>query len=318
VTTPVQPHAAPKAVPADLGVSPVAAALPACIDPALLDADQRVAGDVACVGCGYNLRTLAVDARCPECGQAVAESLCRDGLEFGPPAWVRGLAGGAGLLLCAAVCVVVLLAAAGLALLAEDSLAPADVGVLLTVFAGVAGILGGLALLAGTLIITGRNPRLRRRPEGATGRRALRYSLLVELAVAAVASRTAWIELADLFLLLVATAVLVQPLLLLRHTATLAGGLPDGRLARTAKNLLICHIMGVCLSFGVMIVAMAAKAFPLVLVIPAGVVVCAVMLAVLYLRLMWALAAAAARAERNAKELASFAPATGAPGERRA
>ncbi|MEX1017164.1 MAG: hypothetical protein WDZ31_10515 [Phycisphaeraceae bacterium] len=28
-----------------------------------------------CLGCGYALRTLAADGQCPECGQAVAESL---------------------------------------------------------------------------------------------------------------------------------------------------------------------------------------------------------------------------------------------------
>jgi hypothetical protein len=31
--------------------------------------------DLACHGCGYNLRTMALDGRCPECNEAVAESL---------------------------------------------------------------------------------------------------------------------------------------------------------------------------------------------------------------------------------------------------
>lgn len=35
----------------------------------------RIGDDLACFGCGYNLRTLSADAACPECGQAVAETV---------------------------------------------------------------------------------------------------------------------------------------------------------------------------------------------------------------------------------------------------
>jgi hypothetical protein len=38
--------------------------------------------DVQCLHCGYNLRTLALDALCPECGQPVLHSLARR--PFGP------------------------------------------------------------------------------------------------------------------------------------------------------------------------------------------------------------------------------------------
>ncbi len=34
-----------------------------------------VSADLLCVGCGYNLRTLAEDGRCPECSQLIATSL---------------------------------------------------------------------------------------------------------------------------------------------------------------------------------------------------------------------------------------------------
>lgn len=34
-----------------------------------------IPGDLACLGCGYNLRTLAANSRCPECGEDVGESL---------------------------------------------------------------------------------------------------------------------------------------------------------------------------------------------------------------------------------------------------
>lgn len=38
--------------------------------------------DVQCLHCGYNLRTLPLDSRCPECGQPVLQSLARR--PFGP------------------------------------------------------------------------------------------------------------------------------------------------------------------------------------------------------------------------------------------
>src|SRR5215813_5898065 len=46
------------------------------IDKSLfLTKDRRVATNFECSQCGYNLRTLAEDALCPECATAVAISL---------------------------------------------------------------------------------------------------------------------------------------------------------------------------------------------------------------------------------------------------
>lgn len=40
-----------------------------------LTPDHRIAGDVGCLHCGYNHRTLAVGGVCPECGRAVLDTL---------------------------------------------------------------------------------------------------------------------------------------------------------------------------------------------------------------------------------------------------
>jgi hypothetical protein len=57
-----------------------------------------VSDDLACAGCGYNLRTLESDGRCPECGLAVIQSITvmdRDAVRYGisllheGPAWLR-------------------------------------------------------------------------------------------------------------------------------------------------------------------------------------------------------------------------------------
>ncbi|MEZ6189814.1 MAG: hypothetical protein R3C45_00810 [Phycisphaerales bacterium] len=55
----------------------------------------RIETDLACVECGYNLRTLARTATCPECGIAVVVSARGDRLASAPQAWVHALAHGA-------------------------------------------------------------------------------------------------------------------------------------------------------------------------------------------------------------------------------
>ncbi len=64
----------------------------------LIDPAGRVAGDVRCLRCGYNLRTLPASGACPECGAAVTSSLRGDRLCFSERAWVDSIARGLGVL----------------------------------------------------------------------------------------------------------------------------------------------------------------------------------------------------------------------------
>jgi hypothetical protein len=57
-----------------------------------LDAGGRVAEDLACIQCGYNLRTLHREAKCPECGMAVGRSLLGNCLQYCDPKWLTKLA----------------------------------------------------------------------------------------------------------------------------------------------------------------------------------------------------------------------------------
>lgn len=62
-----------------------------------------VARDVSCITCGYNMRTLRLDARCPECGKPVAASLRTDDLRFANVRWLRRVRRGVSTLLVAIV-----------------------------------------------------------------------------------------------------------------------------------------------------------------------------------------------------------------------
>lgn len=67
------------------------------IPPDTIQPPTVVEDDRMCVRCGYNLRTLSLDANCPECAAPVRNSFLSDKLVFSHPTWVRSLARGTGI-----------------------------------------------------------------------------------------------------------------------------------------------------------------------------------------------------------------------------
>ena len=68
------------------------------IDPNVarcLDDDRRIALDLPCSRCKYNLRSIGLDDACPECGTAVGQSLRPNLLMFAGPRQIRRLQMGA-------------------------------------------------------------------------------------------------------------------------------------------------------------------------------------------------------------------------------
>ena len=66
-----------------------------------LDQDGRLAEDVPCRHCGYNLRGLALDGQCPECEMAIEKTLHAFLLRFCDPVWLGRLRSGLTLLIVA-------------------------------------------------------------------------------------------------------------------------------------------------------------------------------------------------------------------------
>lgn len=73
-----------------------------------LDQDGRLAEDVACRHCGYNLRGLALDGQCPECEMAIEKTLHGFLLRFSDPTWLKRLRSGLTLLIVAILIGIVL------------------------------------------------------------------------------------------------------------------------------------------------------------------------------------------------------------------
>ncbi|RMF84182.1 MAG: hypothetical protein D6744_03530 [Planctomycetota bacterium] len=72
----------------------------------LIDADDRIDADLACAGCGYNVRSLPRDGRCPECGHSVDDSVRAGWLAFAPRGWLERTARAVEQLLAACVALI--------------------------------------------------------------------------------------------------------------------------------------------------------------------------------------------------------------------
>jgi hypothetical protein len=153
--------------------------IPAHIDAAKLDAAGHVATDTPCDQCGYNLRTLHLTARCPECHHPVERSATCDLLRYAPPEYTRGLLLGTDQLLLG----LLLVDAAGLMLLASlGADLPSrydDLGTVLTAFAATFIITSIMLIPHAVGRITRPDPRRRHHATANRLCRALRITLVV-------------------------------------------------------------------------------------------------------------------------------------------
>jgi hypothetical protein len=146
---------------------------------AVLGSDGAIAVDLACSACGYNLRGLTLDRRCPECGTAIARSAFGNELRFSDPGWVEKLRRGASLLRWYIVITILTGLAAG----------GAAAGVLGARGAGSAaafllpiGLMVQFLGAAGAFLVTTQEPRVALAEDPVTLRKVVRFCALATIA----------------------------------------------------------------------------------------------------------------------------------------
>jgi hypothetical protein len=148
-----------------------------------LDAQGRIAEDLPCRACGYNLRGHARDALCPECSTPVSLSARSDLLRFSDPDWIERLAKGMRLILIGLIASAVLQTA-----VAVISIALTTVGTtVFTALMGTAGLLGAgisVIVVVGVWWLTTPDPARSERERAVSIRRLTRGCLMVQVAAA--------------------------------------------------------------------------------------------------------------------------------------
>ncbi len=142
-------------------------------DPAILDAIRVVGEDRACRQCGYNIRGLRTDGRCPECGRPVGLSIYGDLLKFSDPTYVRGLARGALLILYGIAFMFIAIVGIVIVLIALHNASLAKVLMLL------ATLVGSLLHFAGAWLLTEPDPSGIGEDQYGNSRKLIRIALMV-------------------------------------------------------------------------------------------------------------------------------------------
>jgi hypothetical protein len=136
-----------------------------------VDAAGRVAADVPCRKCSYNLRGQEVSARCPECGAPVGVALHGPLLRYGHPQWVRNLARGTAFVFWGMILNLVVTVVSVVVAIAAGPLV-----------AKVVDVAAGLVYLYGAWLLTEPDPSGTGEDRYGTARKIIRITLVVGLA----------------------------------------------------------------------------------------------------------------------------------------
>ena len=201
----------------------------------VLDPAGRIAIDVACRKCGYNLRGLLPDGRCPECGTAVGRSLHGDLLRFSDPEWVQKLASGMNWIV-ASIIIGLLGGAFGAAFLGLfTSILSSRTFIVL---GPMSGLVFGLIALVGYWKVTTPDPARLAEESSLSSRKLVRTAQIANYAVTPVNSllqHLAW-TVPHMVLSVVAGIVgLVGTFAIFVYGRKLALRLPDEKLARSCR-----------------------------------------------------------------------------------
>jgi len=230
-------------------LSHVPPAMSPFLNPAVVDAQGMLKVDTPCRKCGYNLRGLSVNGRCPECGTPVGLSVMGDLLRFSDPAWIRTLRRGITLILAGIVALIFGMVAVSIVMGAKGR-----AGLPLAVVVNFAGY--GLMLVGGWLL-TEPDPSGVGEDQYGTSRRIIRFSL----AVGAANSLISWISQMQAISPAVRISIqiingvaslvaLVGQFAQLNYLSKLSRRIPDVKLAGRARFLM--YAIGI--SYGLVVV----------------------------------------------------------------
>ncbi|HEY3244678.1 MAG TPA: hypothetical protein VGM03_15160 [Phycisphaerae bacterium] len=125
-----------------------------------------ISSELLCVGCGYNLRGLGSNGRCPECNTPIRRSARGDRLEYADPLWLDRVHRGVATFQGAALGVMALVM-------------PYSAGMFNWIFQGVC----ALVMLVGVWMFTALDPRLSLVEQPLALRRLTRWAALTAIAV---------------------------------------------------------------------------------------------------------------------------------------
>ncbi|MBU0617853.1 MAG: hypothetical protein KKI02_09060 [Planctomycetes bacterium] len=220
----------------------------------IFDEAGAIIVDTTCRRCGYNLRGLREDGRCPECGTAIGLSTRGDLLRFAEPEWVDKLARGVRYILWGIVLQIVIGGLVGCATGFYGQSAAV---------AGVVALIAGLLRIYGGWLLTSPDPSRIGEDRHITTRKTVRAGLIAgvfgdvtdvaELTLPPVAWLTAMFGLASVVLGLVWA---VGVFALFAYVAKLSERIPEPKLVSFARFMRWAWAAG--LGISVVVIALLA------------------------------------------------------------
>lgn len=203
-------------------------------DSNLFDEHGAISLDLHCRLCGYNLRGLQSDGRCPECGTPVGRSTYGDLLRYSDPNWLAKLGRGANLVLWG-ILIAILSGIGGGIIGAASGAHP--IGSLI-------GFAGGIITWIGTWLLTEPDPSTIGEDVYGLARRIVRITLFVAVASQMLAVLLEVAVLPPPVVLLLTLAIMAAQLVgvvgmfyQLVYLEKLADRVPDESLARRSRGL---------------------------------------------------------------------------------
>jgi hypothetical protein len=214
-----------------------------------------VAADVPCRKCQYNLRGLAADGKCPECGSPVRVSIRGPLIRYSDPQWVDLLRRGINCIIWGVVAAILGVIVGAVISGATGNAVPA---ILIS-------LCSSLLIVAGSWFLTSPDPSGIGEDAYGTSRKVIRITLIIRV----ISDLTGFAEQTGTFppdvrRLLVVLGIIAQisgvvgTMAMLNYLSKLAERIPDDQLSERAKFLM--YAIGTCYGIFIALIAIIALA----------------------------------------------------------